>query len=629
MKKRIVIAVLSAVCAMPAAGNDPQPSNEAAGGNQPSYSPFVGNEYPQDVYFGDTHLHSSWSTDAGMAGATLGPNEAYRFSRGEEVTSHHGYPAKLHRPLDFIVLADHAENFGLAEFIRRDDPLVLETKKGREWYELVKAGNGYDAFIDWLRLTADGIDGIDSQEMERTAWSYATSNAEKYNDPGVFTAFIGFEWTSQPSGNNLHRVVLFRDGKDLAETVIPFSAYDSDDPEALWTYLDGYEQATGGRVMAIPHNGNLSNGLMFDDRTLSGEEISQDYAQVRMRFEPLVEMTQAKGTGETHPLVSPDDAFAGQELLDAGNISGSAAKTPDMLPREYARPALIRGMAYENSVGTNPYKFGMIGSTDNHTGLPTTREDNWFGKAHIVEPSAERFEDVLIVAEKDPSLNVMATDLSAAGLAGVWAVENTREALFDAMERKEVFGTTGSRIRVRLFGGWDFSNEDVMRSDFVVLGYSRGVPMGGDLPPVATADAAPRFMVRALRDPHGANLDRIQIVKGWVDETGNHEKIWDVACADGRAIVNDSCDGDVGNTVDVIAATYENTIGDAQLSAHWEDPEFDPNDSAMYYVRVLEIPKPRWTAYDAKFFGVTPPEGTEMEVIDRAYTSPIWYTPID
>lgn len=593
-----------------------------------SYSPFVGQDYPQNVYFGDTHLHSSWSTDAGMAGATLGPEDAYRFSRGEQVTSHLGYPVKLHRPLDFIVLADHAENFGLAEFIRRDSPIVQETEKGREWYELVKSGNGYDAFIDWLRLTAEGTDGIGSIKMQRLAWDTATTNADQFNEPGVFTAFIGFEWTSQPGGNNLHRVIIFRDDKDRAMSVVPFSAYDSDDPEALWDYLQGYEDATGGSVLAIPHNGNLSNGLMFDDVTLSGGELTADYAQRRMRWEPLYEMTQAKGTGEAHPMLSPDDVFAGQELLDAGNISGSEPKTPDMLPREYARPALIRGLGYEDSFGENPFKFGMIGSTDNHTALPTTREDNWFGKAHIVEPSAHRFEDVLIEAQSDPSLNIMATDLSAAGLAGVWATENTRPALFDAMLRKEVFATTGSRMRVRVFGGWDFEADEFLLPNFAEQGYARGVPMGGNLRALPSEGAAPNFLVRALRDPDGANLDRIQIVKGWVDSDGRaQEKIWDIACADDRAVLDGSCDGDVGNTVNVAEASYTNEIGDAVLGAYWADPEFDPAQRAMYYVRVLEIPKPRWTAFDAKFFGIEMPEGTAMEVTDRAYTSPIWYNP--
>ncbi len=352
---RLFAATILFSLASSAWSQDIRPPQSGSTEINPSYSPFVGQDYPQNVYFGDTHLHSSWSTDAGMAGATLGPEIAYRFSRGEEVISHLGYPVKLRRPLDLIVLADHAENFGLAEFIRRDSPVVQQTEKGREWYEMVKSGNGYDAFIDWLRLTAEGIDGIDNVKMQRQAWETATANAERYNEPGVFTAFIGFEWTSQPSGNNLHRVVIFRDNKDKADTVVPFSAYDSDDPEKLWDYMKGYENATGGSVLAIPHNGNLSNGFMFDDVTLSGGPLTQEYASRRARWEPLYEMTQAKGTGEAHPMLSPDDVFAGQELLDAGNISGSQSKTPDMLPREYARPALIRGLDYSERLGENPF----------------------------------------------------------------------------------------------------------------------------------------------------------------------------------------------------------------------------------------------------------------------------------
>ena len=595
-----------------------------------SYSPYVDEYFPQNVYFGDTHLHSSWSTDAGMAGATLGPDEAYRFSRGEEVTSHTGQRVKLKRPLDFIVLADHAENFGLADYIRRSDPALLVNPTGKRWHDMSKAGNGYEAFLEWLRATARGEDAIDDPEMIRSAWERATANAEKYNDPGAFTAFIGFEWTSQPGGNNIHRVVVFRDGADRANRVIPFSAYDSDDPEHLWDYMEAYATETRGRVLAIPHNGNLSNGIMFDDVTMAGEPLTAEYARRRIAMEPLMEVTQAKGTGEAHPLLSPDDEFADHELLDKGNISGSAPKTPDMLPKEYARPTLKRGLAFEKELGANPYKFGMVGSTDNHTALPTTREENWFGKAHIVEPTPERYQDVLIEAESDPSLSIMATDLSASGLAAVWARENTREALFDAMARKEVYATTGTRMRVRVFAGWDFEEEEVLRPDFAAQGYARGVPMGDDLTDPPEGEA-PKFMVRALRDPDGANLDRIQIIKGWLDAEGElHEQIYDVACSDERTIdVQNHCSEAVGDTVDVENASYTNSIGDALLGAFWVDPDFDPAQPAFYYVRVIEIPTPRWTAFDARFFGIEMPDGTEMKLQERAYTSPIWYTPAE
>ena len=610
-----------------ALAQDLVPTQEDFEKQKTEYSPFVDDHFPTRVFFGDTHLHTSWSADAGMAGASLGPEEAYRVARGEEVTSHLGLRVKLNRPLDFIVIADHAENFGIADFMRRSDPLLLKSPNGKRWHDMSKSGKGYDVFIEYIAAIGAGKDPINEPAMISAVWEKATANADAYNSPGQFTAFIGYEWTTHPSGNNIHRVVIFRDGKDRAETVVPFSAFDSEDVEDLWAYMAAYEANTQGQVLAIPHNGNLSNGIMFDSETFSGGPLTRAYAEMRMAFEPIVEVTQAKGAGEAHPLLSPDDEFAGHELLDAGNIIGSAPKTPEMLPNEYARPALKRGLAYGQSLGANPYKFGMIGSTDNHTGLATTREDNWFGKAHIVEPSPERVEDVLITSQVDPSLNIMATDLGASGLAAVWARENTRESIFDAMARKEVYATSGSRIRVRVFGGWDFTADEVERPDFARQGYARGVPMGGDLTS-APSGKAPSFMIRALRDPDNANLDRVQVIKGWLDDDGEpQERIYDVACSDGRTIVNRRCNREVGSTVDIADASYTNTIGDPMLTAHWVDPDFDPAQSAFYYVRVIEIPKPRWTAYDAKIFNLDLPDDVVMTVQDRAYTSPIWYTP--
>jgi hypothetical protein len=387
-----------------------------------------------------------------------------------------------------------------------------------------------------------------------------------------------------------------------------------------------YEDKTGGRVLAIPHNGNLSNGMMFMLQTFDGTPFDEAYARVRAKYEPVVEVTQPKGTSEAHPLLSPDDAFADFELMDASNLAGSEAKTPEMLETEYAREALKLGLAEEARIGVNPYKFGMIGSTDAHNAIPSTREENWFGKAYIVEPSPHRKDGVLTESQVDPALSLYDIDLGASGLAAVWATENTREAIWDAFSRREVFGTTGTRVRVRVFGGWDFTGDEVSKPDFARTGYARGVPMGGELRS-APSGASPKFMVRALRDPDGANLDRIQIIKGWLDGAGDtHERIYDIACAD-RAIVDGACATAVGDTVNVEDASYTNTIGDAALGAYWEDPDFDPSQKAFYYVRVLEIPTPRWTAYDAKFFNIDMPEGTPMKVQDRAYTSPIWYTP--
>ena len=589
------------------------------------YSPYVEDHFPNSVYFGDTHLHTSWSTDAGMIGATLGPDDAYRVARGEAVTSYSGFKVKLIRPLDFIVVADHAENLGLADFIRRSDPIVLANETGKRWHDMNKAGNGYDAFIEWVR--SDDKDLINEPRMVQSVWGRVVENADKYYQPGVFTTFTGFEWTSMPGGNNLHRVVVFRDGEKRTSQVLPFDMYDSVDPEDLWSYMAAYEKETGGQVLAIPHNGNLSNGLMFDVETYSGKRFSKAYAETRIRYEPIIEVTQIKGDGETHRLLSPDDTFAGFEILDTGNISGKAAKTDDMLPKEYARSALKEGLRQEQKLGVNPYKFGMIGSTDAHNALPTTREENNFGKAHIAEPSADRYEHFLVKGEK-PELSIMVVDLGASGLAAVWARENTREAIWDAMARKEVYATTGTRLLVRVFGGWDFEPDEVQRPDFAKQGYARGVPMGGDLSN-APKGKAPSFMIRALRDPDSANLDRVQVIKGWLDSKGEtQEKVYDVAVSDGRKIGPDGrCETPVGNTVDVKDASYTNSIGDVLLAAHWVDPDFDPSLRAFYYVRVIEIPTPRWTAYDAKFFNVTMPEGTPMEVQDRAYTSPVWYTP--
>ena len=609
-----------------AVAQDLHVAREDVKGPKKEYSPYVEDHFPNRVFFGDTHLHTSWSTDAGMVGATVGPDKAYRVSRGETITAYSGWKVKLVRPLDFIVISDHAENLGLADFIRRSDPILLANKTGKKWHDLNKAGKGYDAFLEWLR--SDKEDLIKEPRMMRTVWAKVVENADRYYQPGVFTTFHGFEWTSMPDGNNLHRVVIFRDGGDKTSQILPFSMYDSVDPEDLWKYLAAYEEKTGGQVLAIPHNGNLSNGLMFDVETYTTKRpIDRAYAEMRSRFEPLYEVTQMKGDAESHPLLSPDDEFADYENLDAGNISGKVAKTPAMLPKEYGRSALKEGLRQEQKLGVNPFKFGMIGSTDAHGGIPSSREENNFSKAHIAEPSADRAKHTLIQGAK-PELSVMVKDLAASGLAAVWARENTRESIWDAMSRKEVYATTGTRLKVRVFGGWDFKADEVQRPDFAKQGYARGVPMGGDLSSVPRGKS-PSFMIRALRDADGANLDRVQVIKGWLDKKGKtQERIYDVAVSDGRKIGRDGrCKTPVGNTVDVADASYTNTVGDPFMAAYWVDPDFDAKQRAFYYVRVIEIPTPRWTAYDAKFFNVKMPKGTKMQLQDRAYTSPIWYTP--
>ena len=612
-------------------GDEPTKSSHLG---QKEYSPYLNIGYPQRVFWGDTHLHTSYSTDAGMVGNQLQPDEAFRFARGEMVVSSSGVRARLQRPLDFLVVADHAENLGLAPMIEEKNPDLLKTDFGREISELVYAGNYGDAYTLWgqgMSTRTDPLKGND--ELTRTMWERLTDSAEKFNESGKFTALIGFEWTSSPGGNNLHRNVVFRDGKDESDQVIPISNYDSSDPEDLWKWMVAYEKKTGGRVLAIPHNGNLSNGLMFDDVTLTGKKkVDRAYAEQRSRMEPLFEVTQMKGDMEAHPSLSPNDEFADYGTWDKGSF-GPEPKTPDMLPREYAREALKRGMKYEDALGANPFKFGMVGSTDSHTSLATTEENNYFGKATPAEPSAgeERFHEMItgfMSKPGGPDITMRHFQTLASGLAAVWATDNTRESLWDALYRKEVYATTGTRMTVRVFAGWDFEAADVQRPDFAKTGYLQGVPMGGDLRNAAQGQS-PTIMIRALRDVDGANLDRIQIVKGWLDAEGElHEAVYDVMCSDERAInKKHRCAKPVGNTVDVKTATFTNSIGDALMMAYWKDPAFDPQQRAFYYVRVLEIPTPRWTTYDAAHFGVKLPEGVPATHQERAYTSPIWYTP--
>lgn len=589
-------------------------------------------DIPTRAYFGDTHLHTAYSPDAGLAGATVGPEEAYRFALGETVTSNTGQQARLKRPLDFLVIADHAENLALAQAIATSDPALLADPFGKELHDMMKAGKGVDAFNLLVQKMTKGAEAKIQGDMLKNAWEIMMALAEKYNDPGKFTAFIGYEWTSQPGGNNLHRVVMFKDDKSVVEAILPFSAFDSEDVEDLWDFMAAYEKNTGGQVQAIPHNGNLSSGTMFlPKHQKTGEPIDADYAKARLRWEPVIEVTQAKGTGEAHPFLSPEDEFAGFEIVDSTNLGGTVTHTPDMLEYEYARSALKMGLSLEETLGSNPFKFGMVGSTDSHTGLPGTAEDNWWGKAPFVEPSPERWQDVLIRSSVDSTLDLTALQLAASGLAGVWAHENTREALWDAIARREVFGTTGTRLQVRVFGGFDFAESDLTRPDFAEHGYAKGVPMGGDLKQ-APAGKAPAFMMQALRDPDGANIDRIQIVKGWLDASGQtQEKVYDVAWSDSdsRKVGSDGKVPSVGTTVDEKEATYTNTIGAPSLTGYWQDPEFNPKLKAFYYVRVLEIPSPRWLAYDRKNYNLydVMPKDLLYSSQERAYASPIWYQP--
>ncbi len=594
------------------------------------YSPYINRSFPQQVFWGDTHLHTTYSPDAGMIGNfNLGPADAYRFARGEQVEANNGMQAKLVRPLDFLVVSDHSEYQGLIPVLRGGGPELLKNEVGRRWYNWFKEGpeGQYKVFLEFAEDLNNSKGRIPFDTIARSTWDLMTETADEYDEPGKFTAFIGYEWTSTPQGNNLHRVVIFKNGADKVSQIVPFSSFDSADPEDLWAFLANYEAKTAGRVIAIPHNSNVSNGLMFDTKTLKGKPLTKGYARMRMRFEPLHEMTQMKGDSETHPKLSPEDEFADYETWDKANLTGAAATTDAMLPGNYARSALKRGMRLEAKIGANPFKHGFIGSTDSHTSLATAGENNFFGKASMLEPGPERWKHVLIKSQTDDRLTTYASETSASGLAAVWATENTRAALFEAMERRETYATTGPRMLVRVFAGWDFTSQDVQRADFAEHGYANGVPMGGDLSK-APEGKAPSFVIRTLRDPDGANLDRIQIVKGWLDAKGTaREKVYDVALSDGRKVGPSGKAPPVGSTVDVATATYTNTIGDALMFAHWTDPDFNPTARAFYYVRVLEIPTPRWTAYDAVRFNVDMPNDIPMVHQERAYTSSIWYTP--
>jgi hypothetical protein len=573
--------------------------------------------------------------DAGAFGARLTPSDAYRFAKGEEISASSGQRVKLARPLDFLVVADHSDNMGFFPQLLGGKPELLAEPTGRRWYDMIQTGRGADAAIEIIVSFSQGtfpraLASLPGTSAYRSAWQATIKAAEEANDPGRFTAFIGYEWTSNTGGNNLHRNVIFRDNGMKAGLVEPFTTQKplgSDNPRDLWKWLAAYEEKTGGDVLAIAHNGNLSNGRMFPMiESFTGQPVDREYAETRARWERLYEATQIKGDGEAHPFLSPNDEFASFERWDKGNLDLSELKTPEMLQYEYARSGLKLGLKLEQDLGTNPYKFGMIGSTDAHTGLAAVDEDNYFGKTSAMEPSPERTRHEFVKTER---ATIFDWETSASGYAAVWATENTREALFDAMERRETYATTGPRMIVRFFGGWDFEAADAQTRSPGVVGYQKGVPMGGDLRN-APPGRAPGFLVAALKDPIGANLDRIQIVKGWLTGDGRlEEKVYDVvwADADRRKLGVDGKLPPVGNTVDVASAIWANTIGDPELITLWRDPDFNPMQRAFYYARVLEIPTPRWTAYDAKYFGIQVPREAPMSVQERAYTSPIWYTP--
>jgi hypothetical protein len=639
MRKNILItAIAGCVFALPASSQI-VPSKESLSRLYPgeAYSPYAERRFPSRPLWGDTHLHTGLSVDAGLFGARLGLDDAYRFARGEQVMASSGQPVKLARPLDWLVIADHSDAMGLVNDLAAAAPEVTKYEQGARWSKGLRTGGqaAVDTALDLITTFSQGQVDKDllaayspGSPAYESVWQKVVRTAEAFNDPGTFTAMIGFEWTSLVKGNNLHRNVLFRDGAEKAGQVVPFTTQapiGSTDPLDLYKWLENYEARTGGSVLALAHNGNLSNGLMFPvDAQYTGRKLDKAYVEARAKWEPMYEITQIKGDGEAHPFLSPDDAFADYETWDVGNLDLTEAKRPDMLAREYAREALKNGLLLQARLGTNPYKFGLVGSTDSHTALSAVEEDNFFGKHSGGEPSPERMTHPFT---KTAQGEFKGWQTVASGLAAVWATENTRESIFDAMARKEVYATTGTRMMVRFFGGWDYTPDDLNSRQPAFRGYEKGVPMGSDLPR-RKGNTAPAFMVYALRDPIGANLDRIQIVKGWLDAKGKtHEKVYDVAWSPGRQPDARGLLPPVGNTVDVKAANWTNTIGAAELGTVWTDPDFDPSQAAFYYARVLEIPTPRWVVYDAFRYGVPLPEDAVTTAQERAYTSPIWYTP--
>ncbi|MEM8489454.1 MAG: DUF3604 domain-containing protein [Pseudomonadota bacterium] len=595
-------------------------------------------EFPERPYWGDTHLHTDNSVDAFGFGTRLGPEEALRFARGEEVTATTGGKTQLARPLDFLVIADHSDALGATRQLY-DAPRwyidwVLRDETVLRWYDMMHESpeQSIRAIAELIEAAASGdipeafADDDGADERTKDIWNTQLSTLDRYNEPGVFSAIAGYEWTAMPNGNNLHRVVMFRDGSDKTRQTFPFPGIDTTAPQ-LWEYMRGYEEDTGGRVLAIPHNANLSNGLMFQMTMEDGSPMTAEYAALRAWAEPVVEATQIKGDSETHPFLSPNDEMAGFGVLgwELGNLDLSQKTEPEMYAGSYARSALLRGLTLEQQLGVNPYAFGMIGSTDSHTSLATGDEDNFWGKHTGNEQS---YTDR---ANKAQNLGTRTGRFGwhylAGGYAAAWARGNTRAEIFDAFARREVYATTGPRMTVRVFGSHGFTEQD-WGGDWVRKGYSEGVPMGGELDDTGTP---PTFLISALKDPDGGNLDKVQVIKGWLDPWGEmQEKVYDVAWSDENT--RQRVDGKlapVGDTVNREDATYTNTIGAAELRTTWVDPDYRQGERAFYYVRVLEIPTPRWTLYDAVRFGVTLSEEAMADAVaqERAYTSPIWLKP--
>jgi len=622
-------AVISAVAALLlAACSKPETATPEAATADPGASAAAvkHSDVPREAYFGDSHVHTGWSADAGMDGAITSPEDAYRFALGEEVKSNTGQKARLHRPYDWFMVTDHSDGMGTISEIVAGNPEMMADKILAGWRDALNSGDearmaAAKSELIILQSTGKAPPSLMDPKWMKSAWEKTVRAAEDFNKPGQFSTFIAYEWTvNAGGGDNLHRNVIFRDGADRTFGLLPLTSFETQDPGKLWAWMANYESTTGGQVLAIPHNGNMSNGRMFEEQQFDGTPMTADWARMRAKYEPLYEVTQIKGQSESHPLLSPGDEFANWDLWDRGNLI-LKPKPDGALKYEYWREALKSGLRLQGSLGTNPFMYGANAATDTHTGLSTTEEDNFFGKFKTLEPRAGRWDFPLL---DGPTDKYMGWEQAASGVMGVWATANTREALWDAMKRKETFATTGPRMRVRFFGGYGLGEAD-LSGDYVAAGYAKGVPMGGEL---KAAGGAPTFIVAATKDPQGANLDRVQVVKGWLDAKGEtHEKVYEVKWSGDRKPDARGKLPPVGDTVDRKTATYANTIGAAELTGTFTDPDFDPAQAAFYYVRVLEIPTPRWTLFDQLRFNDPMPEKVALVHQERAFSSPIWYTP--
>ena len=593
------------------------------------------------LLWGDTHLHTSYSFDAFLNNnLSADPDTAYRFAKGAPVIHpYHRARMQLSAPLDFLVVSDHAEFMGgLRDIYRNGVPdddagiwgsirnwhltrsirKAVDDREGAVLFRgvLPVSGDPREAARNWRESLGESA-LRPSPAVMRTAWGEIVDAAEAHYEPGRFTSLIGWEWSSVPSGANLHRIVVTDADGEQARAFQPFSSMDSPFPEDLWQWLRQTSLSTGARFLAIPHNSNISKGLMFSDTTLRGDPVDAAYARERLHWERLVEVTQIKGDSETHPLLAPNDEFADFEPYPFYIQQDAQAYEPR--PGDYARSALKTGLELGAALGVNPFRFGMIGSTDAHTGLSTAEENNFAGKMATDSTPETKINPVVSGGSRGWTM-------SASGLAAVWAAENSREAIVSAMQRRETYATTGPRIRVRFFGGWDYTEEDLQAAD-TAAAYDKGVPMGGTLGD-RTNGAPPVFLVVAHKDAGGANLDRAQVIKGWLDADGvAREKVFNVAWSGGRQLAADGALPPVGSTVDLATARYSNRIGAAELSALWRDLGFDAARPAFYYVRALEIPTPRHSHFDALALGMAAPDYGAAVIQERAYSSPIWYEP--